>query len=74
LISPSSAVTPAAFDSSWFDHPKDPVPAGVIDPDRTRNRTGDVWHVWVKGIGPGRNETSHHQAMCFVNARKRHEL
>ena len=36
-----------------FDHPEDAVPARVIDLDRARNRTGDVWHVWVKGIGPG---------------------
>ena len=36
-----------------FDHPEDAVPARVIDLDRARNRTGDVWHVWVEGIGPG---------------------
>jgi isoamylase len=36
-----------------FDHPEDPVPARVIDLDSARNRTGDVWHVWVEGIGPG---------------------
>ena len=36
-----------------FDHPEDAVPARVIDLDSARNRTGDVWHVWVKGIGPG---------------------
>ena len=36
-----------------FDHPEDAVPARVIDLDPARNRTGDVWHVWVKGIGPG---------------------
>ena len=36
-----------------FDHPEDAVPARVIDLDAARHRTGDVWHVWVKGIGPG---------------------
>ena len=33
-----------------FDHPEDAVPARVIELDRARNRTGDVWHVWVEGI------------------------
>ena len=37
----------------FFDDPEDAAPARVIDLDSTRNRTGDVWHVWVKGIGPG---------------------
>jgi glycogen operon protein len=36
-----------------FDHPEDAAPARVIDLDSGRNRTGDVWHVWVEGIGPG---------------------
>ena len=36
-----------------YDHPEDAVPAQVIDFDSARNRTGDVWHVWVEGIGPG---------------------
>jgi glycogen operon protein len=36
-----------------FDHPEDPAPARVIDLDSAHNRTGDVWHVWVEGIGPG---------------------
>jgi isoamylase len=36
-----------------FDHPEDALPARVIDLDPDRNRTGDVWHVWVEGIGPG---------------------
>ena len=36
-----------------FDHPGDAVPARIIDLDSTRNRTGDIWHVWVEGIGPG---------------------
>jgi len=25
----------------------------MIDLDSARNRSGDVWHVWVEGIGPG---------------------
>jgi glycogen operon protein len=36
-----------------FDHPEHKVPARVIDLDSARNRTVDVWHVWVAGIGPG---------------------
>ncbi len=37
----------------FFDHPEDAVPARVIDLDPVHNRTGDAWHVWVEGIGPG---------------------
>jgi glycogen operon protein len=36
-----------------FNRPADTVPARVIDLDSVRNRTGDVWHVWVEGIGAG---------------------
>ncbi len=36
-----------------FDHPEDAAPARVIDLDSARNRTGDVWHVWVEGIASG---------------------
>jgi isoamylase len=36
-----------------FDHHADSTPARVVDLDPARNRTGDVWHVWVKGIRPG---------------------
>jgi glycogen operon protein len=36
-----------------FDHPEDAAPARLIDLDPARNRTGDVWHVWVGGIGSG---------------------
>jgi len=36
-----------------FDHPEDALPARIIDLDSARNRTGDVWHVWVEGVGPG---------------------
>jgi len=36
-----------------FDNAEDAAPARAIDLDPTRNRTGDVWHVWVKGIATG---------------------
>jgi len=52
LILPFSAVTPARS-TELFDHPGDPVPARQPDLDSARNRTGDVWHVWVEGIGLG---------------------
>lgn len=34
-----------------FDHPEDSEPIQVFDLDSRQNRTGDVWHVWVGGIG-----------------------
>ena len=37
----------------FFDHPEDAAPARLIDLDSLRNRTGDGWHVWVKGTSPG---------------------
>jgi isoamylase len=37
----------------FFDHPEDAAPASAIDFDSKRNRTGDVWHIWVKGIASG---------------------
>jgi glycogen operon protein len=36
-----------------FDLPGDTVPARAIDLDPVRNRTGDIWHVWVEGLRPG---------------------
>jgi isoamylase len=36
-----------------FDQHADATPARVVDFDSARNRTGDVWHVWVEGIRPG---------------------
>lgn len=36
-----------------FDHPGDSKPTRAIILDATRNKTGDVWHVWVDGIQPG---------------------
>jgi isoamylase len=31
----------------------DATPTRSIDFDPVRNRTGDVWHIWIKGIQPG---------------------
>lgn len=36
-----------------FDQADDAAPARVIDLDPARNRTGDVWHVWVLGLRSG---------------------
>jgi isoamylase len=36
-----------------FDHHEDAKASRVIDLDPIRNRTGDVWHVWIEGIQPG---------------------
>jgi isoamylase len=36
-----------------FDRAADATPAKVIDLDPARNRTGDVWHVWLEGIRSG---------------------
>jgi isoamylase len=36
-----------------FDRPEAATPARSFDLDPVRNRTGDVWHVWVEGIRPG---------------------
>jgi glycogen operon protein len=36
-----------------FDHPEDATTTRVMVLDPARNRTGDVWHVWVDGIRPG---------------------
>jgi glycogen operon protein len=36
-----------------FDHVDDVVPARSIILDASRNKTGDIWHVWLAGIGPG---------------------
>ncbi|MGC2331337.1 MAG: alpha-amylase family glycosyl hydrolase, partial [Candidatus Acidiferrales bacterium] len=36
-----------------FDHPEDAVPCRIIDLDSAENHTGDVWHVWIEGIGTG---------------------
>ncbi|MBW8364677.1 MAG: glycogen debranching protein GlgX [Rhizobium sp.] len=36
-----------------FDRTHDAVPARALDLDPARNRTGDVWHVWVQGVRTG---------------------
>jgi len=36
-----------------FDHPEDATPARAFDLDPVRNRTGDVWHIWIAGLRPG---------------------
>jgi glycogen operon protein len=36
-----------------YEHPDDSSPARVIDLDPIRNRTGDVWHIWLRGISAG---------------------
>jgi isoamylase len=37
----------------FFDHPEDCVPARSILLDSARNKTGDIWHLWLEGIQPG---------------------
>ena len=36
-----------------FDKPEDGEPAVAIELDPQRHRTGDLWHVWIKGITYG---------------------
>jgi isoamylase len=36
-----------------FNHPDDATAARVMELDPARNRTGDVWHIWLEGIRPG---------------------
>jgi isoamylase len=36
-----------------YQHPDDRSPTKVIDLDPMRHRTGDVWHVWVRGLASG---------------------
>ena len=37
----------------FYENPNDHSASRVIDLDPVRNRTGDVWHVWVQGIRSG---------------------
>src|SRR5580658_6577632 len=37
----------------FYQNPGDSSPTKVIDLDPVRHRTGDVWHVWVRGITSG---------------------
>jgi glycogen operon protein len=36
-----------------FDNPEDSRPARTVILDAFRNKTGDIWHVWLDGIRPG---------------------
>jgi isoamylase len=36
-----------------YQHPDDSSPARVIDLDPKSHRTGDIWHVWVRGVPAG---------------------
>ncbi|MDB6014981.1 MAG: glycogen debranching enzyme [Gammaproteobacteria bacterium] len=36
-----------------FTSASDSTPGRIIDLDPVRNRTGDVWHAWIKGIATG---------------------
>ena len=36
-----------------FDRPEDDMPLRSIILDAARNKTGDIWHVWLEGIQPG---------------------
>jgi isoamylase len=37
----------------FFENVRDQAPSRVIVLDPMRNRTGDIWHVWVQGVQPG---------------------
>ncbi len=37
----------------FYQNPDDRSPTRIIDLDPARHRTGDVWHVWVRGIPAG---------------------
>ena len=36
-----------------FAHPEDATPTRSVILDAVRNKTGDIWHVWLAGIKPG---------------------
>jgi glycogen operon protein len=36
-----------------FDHPEDEVASHTFDLDSKLNRTGDIWHIWIKGVVTG---------------------
>ena len=36
-----------------FARVEDATPTRTVDFDPLRNRTGDVWHVWIEGLQPG---------------------
>ena len=36
-----------------FEHPEDTIPVRTIKLDSAHNRSGDVWHTWIKDVRPG---------------------
>lgn len=36
-----------------FDNPQDELPSASVSLYPARNRTGDIWHVWIGGLVPG---------------------
>jgi glycogen operon protein len=36
-----------------YQHPDDSSPTRIIDLDPICHRTGDIWHIWVRGINAG---------------------
>lgn len=36
-----------------FEQATDAYPSTLIELDPVRNRTGDIWHVWIKALRPG---------------------
>ena len=36
-----------------YQNPVDSSPTRIVDLDPVRHRTGDVWHVWIRGVLPG---------------------
>src|SRR5579884_1106423 len=36
-----------------YDRAGDLEPSRVFDLDPVRHRTGDVWHIWIRGVRPG---------------------
>jgi isoamylase len=37
----------------FYEYPDDSTPTRIIDLDPICHRTGDVWHIWVRGINTG---------------------
>src|ERR1700733_7170407 len=37
----------------FYRNPDDSSPTRIVDLDPVRHRTGDVWHVWVRGVPTG---------------------
>ena len=36
-----------------YRHPDDSSPTRIVDFDPLRHRTGDIWHIWVRGVAVG---------------------